>query len=202
MSILKVVFGICFLALVGSLIYQFLTVIQKLKNQKELAFPIIEHDAEHLLSPNHAKVAPPNLKAQKGNIIIWGLIILILTVVAFFIMISEKVDIFAFLLLLVPLANTPRLISLFAISDEGVICGERFLKWNRVKSFQFIPITPNHKYYGYSRQTNEGYELKLSARVFFPISYIVTSEETKERLSDVLHSFNVIEKDEQGERID
>ena len=74
---------------------------------------------------------------------------------------------------------------MFAVVDDGLLSGSRLIVWKKIKSFQFIPIDINHKYYGYSKEVNEGYELKIEGKIFSE-SCIVTSPEMKEKLTRIL----------------
>jgi hypothetical protein len=74
---------------------------------------------------------------------------------------------------------------MFAVVDGGLLSGSRLIVWKKIKSFQFIPIDINHKYYGYSKEVNGGYELKVKGKIFSE-SCIVTSPEMKEKLTRIL----------------
>jgi len=55
-----------------------------------------------------------------------------------------------------------------------------------------VPIDIKHKYYGFSKEANDGYELKIKTNGF-PISCVVTSIEMKEKLTSVLRERSVMQ---------
>jgi len=100
-----------------------------------------------------------------------------------------------YLLFFLPLSYSYNLLNLFAIVEGGLLSGSRFIAWGQIKSFHFVPIDINHKYYGYSKEVNRGYELKVKAK-FLSTSCIITSEEMKEKLSNVLSELVKVNEEE------
>ncbi|WP_246943028.1 hypothetical protein [Bacillus pinisoli] len=87
--------------------------------------------------------------------------------------------------MLFPLLYSHILLHLFAVVEDGVLHGNRFVPWRQIQSFVFVPIYTLHMYYGYSQEVNDRYELILKKRLF-TLSCIVASEEMKERLTQAL----------------
>lgn len=87
----------------------------------------------------------------------------------------------AVIALIPTLWNLPKLWNHFAFQKDGIVCGYRFVPWKRVQSYQFIPIDQNHRYYGYSPELNEGYELLIHTK-FSEVSCLVTTESVKQKL--------------------
>lgn len=91
-------------------------------------------------------------------------------------------------LLFIPLINAKDLLNVFAVYEDGFISGSRFVPWKNLKSFQFKKIDLNHKYYGFSPEVNEGYELILKTKMVSH-SLVVTEEEMKERLTVLVKQY-------------
>jgi hypothetical protein len=70
------------------------------------------------------------------------------------------------LLVDIPSFYSHNLLNVFAIVEGGALSGSRFVAWKIMKSFDFIPIDENHKFYGYSKEVNNGYEFKLKQNSF------------------------------------
>ncbi|WLR42654.1 hypothetical protein LC087_18565 [Bacillus carboniphilus] len=90
-----------------------------------------------------------------------------------------------------------QLLNLFAIKKTGVLYGNRFIPWRKFSSFEFRMIDKNHKFYGYSKEVNEGYELLLHKRGM-SVRCFVTSEEMKEKLTKVLNQQIEVEEYSHG----
>ena len=151
-------------------------VIVPIKSE-ELAF-IRKHPQKTVDLPLYSK--------QKLGIVMYGamlLFVIVMFIVGIFI---NNLDWQFYLLLFLPLTYSHDLFNLFAFSKDGVLSGSRFVPWKRVKSFQFIPIDVNHKLYGYSTEVNNGYELIIKTKGF-SVRGIVTSNEMKEKLTNILN---------------
>lgn len=139
-------------------------------------------------------IEPPKYSKQKTGIILYSLMLLFVFIMfvasAFF----KEINWSAYLLLFLPLSYSKDLFHLFAIQEDGILSGSRYIPWKRIRSFQFIPIDVNHNYYGYAKEVNNGYELKMKGR-FFSVSCIVTSDEIKEKVGKVLNEHIKVEKE-------
>src|SRR5690606_27383198 len=78
-------------------------------------------------------------------------------------------------------------LNLFAVLDDGFLVGGKFISWGRIKEYQFIPIDMNHRSYGYYREVNKAYELKIKEK-FRTYSLIVMTEEMKGKLEQLLNN--------------
>lgn len=130
-------------------------------------------------------VGPPTLSGQKCGIIIYACMLLFLIAMFVFGVMENFFQWSYFLLLLLPLTNTNNLLNIFALVDGGIISGNQFIPWKKMKSYRFLEIDKNHKFYGYSKEVNNGYELIIKAKGFTTYC-IVTTEEMKERLEKLI----------------
>lgn len=96
-----------------------------------------------------------------------------------------------FVIVSVPYTNN--IMNLLTITEDGILSGSWFIPWKKVKSFQFVSIDINHRFYGHVREVNNKYEVKIKA-AFFSTSFVVISREMKEKLRDVLSEHMVDEK--------
>ncbi len=144
--------------------------------------PITEEEIVSIRRYPQKTVDFPIYSKQKAGIIAYS-IILLLVVIVFFLGVFLNMS-FHFLML-IPLVNSHNLLNIFAVIGDGVISGGRFIAWSKINSFQFIPIDINHKYYGYSKEVNDGYELKIVAKGH-SVNCIVTTGEMREKLNNVL----------------
>src|SRR5690606_26250731 len=108
----------------------------------------------------------PTYSKQKVGIILYFLMLLYLIVMFILGTVSRTIDWPFFFLLLLPLSYSHNFLNLFAIMDDGLISGSRFIAWKRIKSYHFVPIDANHKYYGFSKEVNSGYELEIKGKLF------------------------------------
>lgn len=180
---LKIIMDILFLIVIGYLIYTFIQTLLKMKGK--VILPITNEEVSTIRKYPEKPIEKPTFSNQKLGIILYS--ILILFVIVMFLL-GLWFDLFTwsvYLLLLLPMANSNNLLNMFAIVEDGLLSGNRFISWNKIKSYRFLPIDINHKYYGYSKEANKGYELKIKT-IGFPVSCIITSEEMKEKLDKIL----------------
>lgn len=102
-------------------------------------------------------------------------------------------------MLLLLLFNSSNLLNGFSIIQDGLLTDGRFIPWKRIKEFKFVSIDINHRFYGYSKEVNGGYELKIKGK-FFGSRCFVTTEEMKEKLFAIM-SEHVEENDSLGNEI-
>ncbi|MDQ0154688.1 hypothetical protein [Robertmurraya andreesenii] len=159
-------------------LYQFVCYSKKRKGV--ILFPVAEEEWTAI-----RKYPQDKASRQKENRATYALIltfIIILYVLGLYFG-SEQ---WAFdLMLLLLLINSSNLVNGFAFVEDGLLSEGRFIPWNNIKDFSFVPIDSNHKYYGYSQEVNHGYELRIKER-FSGTSCIVTTEEMKVKLSYLL----------------
>lgn len=180
---LKLFMIIFFFIIIVYLSFRFLQLLIKMNQQA-----IIPKTAEEMKSLRNFPQKPvdyPSYSKQKLGIILYILMLIFVIVIFVIGALDKTIDWWYFLLFFLPLVHSDNLLNLFAVVDDGLISGNRFVSWKRIKSFRFAPIDVNHRFYGYSKEVNGGYELKIRVK-YFSISCIVTSKEMKEKLAEIL----------------
>lgn len=174
---------VLFFIFIGYFSYKFIQVLIKMKQKVIL---LITHEEIAVIRKHPDKLVDfPTYSKQKVGIIIYSTMLLFVIVMfllgAFFQLFGWSL----YLLLFLPIANSYNLLNLFAVVEDGLLSGNRFIPWKKIKSFHFVPIDINHKYYGFSKEANNGYELRIQTRGL-PISCVVTSIEMKKKLTSFL----------------
>src|SRR5690625_2624261 len=172
-----------FFIVIGYFSYKFIQVLIKMKQKAIL--PATNEERAAIRKIPGKEIDFPTYSKQKVEIIIYSFMLLFVIVVFLLGILSGYFGWSFYLLFFLLLSYSYNLLNLFAIVDGGLLSGSRFIAWHQIKSFHFIPIDINHKYYGYTKEVNEGYELKMKAK-FLSTSCIITSAEMKEKLSNVL----------------
>ncbi|QHS24000.1 hypothetical protein GWK91_14220 [Virgibacillus sp. MSP4-1] len=173
-------------ALILFILYKSFRFYQVIARMKNIRFPAMEDMAEIRKLPEKP-LNTPSYSHQKI-----GMTIYILMLVFLLIMFSIGIFIggpqwYSFLPLLVPFVYTGDLLNLFAISNDGILSSTRFIPWKSIRSFEFVQIDVNHRYYGHSKEVNDTYELKIKTRGF-PIRIVVITDEMKEKLTEILNN--------------
>lgn len=75
----------------------------------------------------------------------------------------------------------------FAVVNDGILCGARFISWKNIKSYKLVKIDVNHKFYGYDKEVNDQYELRIKTKSFSHYC-IITSQATQDRLLALFHN--------------
>lgn len=180
---LKLLMDILFFIFIGYFSYQFILMLLKMK--QKVILPVTHEEIAVIRKHPDKRVDFPTYAKQKVGIIIYSCMLLLVIVMfllgAFFQLFGWTL----YLLIFVPLANSYNLLNLFAVVEDGLLSGNRFIPWKKIKSFQFVPIDINHKYYGFSKEANDGYELRIKT-IGFPASCVVTSIEMKKKLINIL----------------
>lgn len=189
---MKLILDLLYFIFIGYHVYKFIQLLFKMR--KDILFPKIDEEFNTIQKYPQKPINLPTYSKQKLEIIIYSLVLLAVISMLIWAVFFGEFDGALYLLLLLPLANSHNLINLFAIVDDGILSGSRFISWKKIKSFYFVPIDMNHKYYGFSTEVNEGYELILKERIF-SISCIVTTEESKAKLTQVLYEYGIEEKE-------
>src|SRR5699024_2897419 len=174
---------ILFLIVIGYFCFKFIQLLMKMR--QKIILPITNEDISAIRKHPEKPVDFPTYSKQKAGIIMYSIMLLFVIVMFLLGVFFQLFDWSLYLLLFLPIANSHSLLNLFAVVDDGLLSGSRFVAWKKIKSFHFVPIDPNHKYYGFSREANDGYELKIKTKGF-PISFVVTSDEMKETLNKAL----------------
>ncbi|GAB3055623.1 hypothetical protein GCM10027286_18930 [Virgibacillus ainsalahensis] len=176
--------NILFLIGIGYVSYKFIQVMMKMRQR--VILPTTNEEIDAIRKHPEKKVDFPTYSKQKAGIIIYSLLLLFVICMFCLGVFLQLFDWSLYMLLLLPMAHSYNLLNLFAVVDDGILSGSRFVAWNKIKSFQFIPIDINHKYYGFSKEVNNKYELKIRAKFYFT-SCVVTSDEMKEKLNNILN---------------
>jgi len=167
-------------------VYLCLRFFRVLINMKQnVIFPLTGEEASSIRKHPEKVVDEPTYEKQKVGILMYSGTLLIIAIGLF---LGIYFDIFNFSFIVVLpfiFSNSFDGMNLFTMTEKGILSGARFVPWDKVTSFHFLPIDVNHKYYGYSKEANDGYELKIKTKGI-PISCIVTSEEMKERLDGIM----------------
>lgn len=174
---------ILFSIIIAYIGYQFIQVLIKMK--QNVILPTTNEERIAIRKVPEKEIDFPTYAKQKVDIMIYSFVLLF--VIAFFLfgILTDNFGWSFYLLFFLPLSYSYNLLNLFAIVEGGLLSGSRFIPWGQIKSFHFVPIDINHKYYGYAKEVNDSYELKVKA-TFFSASCIVTSDEMKEKLNTVL----------------
>jgi len=154
--------------------------------RQKILFPNTPEQMDYIRKYPGKRLGIPTYSEQKVGIIVHLFVLLfviILFLLGFFLQMFNWTF---YLLLFLPLAISSNLFNLFAIVEGGILSGSRFIAWNRITSFQFVPIDSNHRFYGYSKKVNEGYELQIKTKIF-STNCIVTSKEMKRKLHTIFN---------------
>lgn len=140
------------------------------------------------------KLNLPRISEQKTGIIIYTVMLVFVTIMFLLSVLFHTFSWSIYLLLFLLMAQNNNYFNLFAIYGDGILSDNRFISWDKIKSFQFIPIDMNHRFYGYSKEVNDKFELKI--KTSFSSTYcIVTSNEAKEILNQILiENSNMLEE--------
>jgi len=183
---MRILLDIVFFIILGYFCSRFAQVL--LKMRQKIIFPVTNEEVTSIRKHLDKVLDVPTYSKQKVGIIIYFVMLLFVVVVYF---LGVYFDVFTFsfsFLLILPFTYSFDVLNLFAFTEDGVLSGVRFIKWNKIKSFQFIPIEVNHKFYVFSKEANHGYELKMTT-TGIPIRCVVTSEEMKERVKILLGTY-------------
>lgn len=174
---------IIFFLIVGYYTFKFIRLLVKMKQAPVMPMTREELHAIRKFAQTHVK--SPAYSQHKTGIIIYTLLLVYLYVMIIIGLNFRGFDWHLYLLLLLPLIHTSNLLNLFVVVKDGLLTGTRFVAWKHIRSFQFVPIDCNHRYYGNGEEVNNGYELRIQT-AFLPISLIVTTDSMKEKLTDIL----------------
>ncbi|MGY0693944.1 hypothetical protein ACW2QC_14335 [Virgibacillus sp. FSP13] len=186
---MNILMDILFLIAFGYAGYRFIQVLMKIK--QNVIFPIKDEEIAAIRIYQQKPVKFPTYTEQKAGIIMYSFILLFVLIMFFIGRFLMESELSLYPLILLPLFYTYNFLDLFAVADDGIICGARFIAWNKIKSFEFVRIDFNHKYYGFSKEINDKYELRIKGKFRF-INCIVTTDEMKEKLNDILNEHQAV----------
>ncbi|MBN6888698.1 hypothetical protein ACUXCC_003660 [Cytobacillus horneckiae] len=183
---MKLIIDSLFFIIIGFYTYQFILVLLKMK--QNITFPMENEELEDIRIYPQKSVNFPSYQEQKWSIISYGMILLFVVSMYVVGVVTGLFNWSFYLLLFLPLSYSYSLLNMFFIVEDGIVGGSRFLPWRKIKSFDFVPIDINHRYYGHSKEVNGGYELKLKSGLH-SISLIVTSSSLKEKISVIFNKY-------------
>lgn len=188
---MKLFLDIIFFSILGYLFYRYIQVLIKLK--QKIIFPISMEEVASTRKHPEKIVDAPTYSKQKSGIIIYSIMFIFVVIVYFLGTFFNISNLSYYLLLLLLFSYSYDTLNLFAVTEEGILSGVRFVAWDKIRSFHFIPIDMNHKYYGFSKEANSGYELRMKTKGL-SISCIVTTEAMKEKLDQLLSEHVKVKK--------
>ncbi|AXI08837.1 hypothetical protein CV093_08270 [Oceanobacillus sp. 143] len=170
-------------------IYRFVLIIAKMK--EKVVFPTSSEGIADIRKFPQKIVNAPTYFGQKWGLITYA-IILAYVITMFCLVKYLEINWATYLLVLLPLFNFSNLLNMFVIVQDGILCGGHFVSWKKIKTFEFVLIDANHRYYGHSEIVNNQYEIKIKTGIL-TLSSIITSEEMRKKLRSILYEHNVIE---------
>lgn len=180
---MKLVLDIFFFFVIIYFCYQFVQVVFHVK--QGVTFPYTKEELNGLRKHPTKPLNPPTMAGQKVGIYIYGGL-LIFCILIYLLGIYYQISELTFYLMLILIFTYADFgINIFAIHQKGIVSGVRFVPWKMIRSFQFVPIDTNHRFYGYSKEANEGYELIIKTKLI-NLRCIVTDERLKEELEILL----------------
>ncbi|MCS0674447.1 hypothetical protein [Cytobacillus firmus] len=177
---MKLIFEVLFLLIVIYYSYHYIILIAQMK--KPALFPFDRTDLKTVRKFPQKSADAPVISKNKLGLTMYAVMLAFLIAMFIFGKYNMKFSWTYLYLLFIPLINAKDLLNVFAVYDDGFISGSKFVPWKKLQSFHFKKIDLNHKYYGYSQEVNEGYELILKTKMGSH-SLVVTEKEMKERLA-------------------
>lgn len=196
MGYMKIAIGILFFTVIAYHLFQFIRLLIKMK--ENVVFPVNEAESSTVRKFPDKKLVPLTYKSQKVGIIFYSFLLVFM--IGFFTIFASAQEFnnwLIFLFILLPFSSSHDVFNLFAVLEDGLLVGSRFIPWKRVKSVQFKRININHRYYGHDKEVNDkGYEMIIN-KGLSKISCIVISSEMKEKLTQVIQE----QMTQQGENL-
>ncbi len=176
-----------FIAILIYYVYRITQVLIRL--DQSVILPATVEELESIRKVPQKTVKPPTYSGQKTGILFNILLLLYITGMLILIWQVQFADSFMlyFLILLLPVLRLSDFLNLFAVTEAGVLCGARFASWKSIRSYTFVPIDINHRYYGHSKEVNDKHELRIKTRLG-TLSCIITNEELKAKLEKLLNA--------------
>lgn len=190
---MKLFMDILFLIIIGYCTYNFIQILFKMK--QKVILPTTNKEIAAIRTHPEKAVDFPTYSKQKVGIIIYSFMLLFVSILFFLEVFLNVVGWQIYWLIFLPMAYSFNLLNMFVVVNDGLLCGSRFVAWDKIKSFHFVPMDINNKYYGHSKEVNEGFELRIKTKGF-PISCFVTSEEMKEKLTEIFSEHVIVDRKE------
>ena len=184
---MKLIFEVLFLLIVIYYSYHYIILITKMKKKTAL-IPFGKTDLKTVRKFPQKSASAPVISENKLGLTMYAIMLVFLIAMFIFGKYNMKFSWTYLYLLFIPLINARDLLNVFAVYDDGFISGSKFIPWNKLQSFHFKKIDLDHKYYGFSQEVNEGFELILKTKMGSH-SLVVTEEEMKERLASIFEEY-------------
>jgi len=180
--------------LLGVLLFFIGRFIYTLMRLEEKAVFPMEKDVESVWLEANKPVDGPSRRQQKKGITFYSLLHGFVAVMFAVVWLFHSDPVFmTYMLVTFPLFFTKDILNVFMISEGGVLAGARFVSWKWLKHYDVIKIDVNHKFYGHSPEVNDQYEIKIHSK-WLTQSCIVTSDETRDRLIELLQKKGLRER--------
>lgn len=171
--------GILFLFLC----FRFFRLVIKMK--QPIVFPVTEEDLQAIRVQPKKTIERPIVFEQKSALKWLGFSLAIFLIMAVYNLLDTTIHLPSAYVFIWSLINFNHIWNLFAVVEDGVLCGGKFVSWKNIRSYHFEEIDKHHRFYGDSPEVNSGYELWIMTK-YSEVSCVVTSEVVKEKLAGIL----------------
>ncbi|MRG88082.1 DUF5673 domain-containing protein [Salinibacillus xinjiangensis] len=179
---MKIVMNILVLVVLSYYTFHFIQVMVKMKNK--MVFPSTDEEMAAIRKGPQKALDLPHYSKQKLGIIFYSVTLLFVTSMFIAGLLQDFVWSF-YLMIFVPLVHVRDLFNMFGFVEDGVLSGSRFIPWEKIKSYSFVRIDVNHRFYGHSKEVNDRYELRIKSRLG-TYSCVVLTDEVKEKMERIL----------------
>ena len=180
---MKLLLDVVFFIIIGFYIIRFIQVFIRMGSN--IVLPTTPEERAVIRTHPDKVLDPPTFAKQKVGIMMYSIMLLFIISMYFIGLTFNEINWSIYLLVLTPLTTSSNLLNLFAITRDGIMNGMRFVPWHKIKSYEYKRIDLKHKYYGFSKEVNNKYELVIKTKSS-TIHCFVTSDEMKKRLGDII----------------
>ncbi|MGG0668685.1 hypothetical protein [Sporosarcina koreensis] len=165
------------------LCFRFFRLVIKMK--QPIVFPVTEEDLQAIRVQPKKTIERPIVFEQKSALKWLGFSLAIFLIMAVYNLLDTTIHLPSAYVFIWSLINFNHIWNLFAVVEDGVLCGGKFVSWKNIRSYHFEEIDKHHRFYGDSPEVNSGYELWIMTK-YSEVSCVVTSEVVKEKLAGIL----------------
>lgn len=184
--VLKWIIIFIFVVMLSYVLISFVQMLEQMS--KDIIFPVTEEELETIRKRPEKPINRPNFQDQKRGLIIYIIYLLFIITMFVFVIIYDPLNFAFYPFVLISLIYMNDVMNMFAISEKGILIGDRFIGWKWINYFYFEKIDMNHKFYGYAKEVNDQYELKFKLK-FMTVSCLILSDETKEHVRKMLLNY-------------
>ena len=166
--------------IIGYKLYSFVQLLVKIKGKAII--PATEEEMQFIRKHPERVMKAPTFSSQKTGVFFYSLFLLFMISLFLISIFAADLDWSFYLFFLLPFTYTNDVLNIFAVVEDGVLSGNRFISWRQINYFYMEKIDVNHKFYGYSKEANEGYELKMKLKFLTVSCCVITSDNMKEKL--------------------